>query len=304
MVLNNYNDQIRDMIKKVIDKYYLKGLSINQGIEKFRYYLYEVESSNNSQERKTRDNCILCAYLDTLYFTIYKHKMCMMKPDDMDLLNRLCQLHDRNDVLAEVSCDPAFLSTLLLNSYEFSSLTYLGKITLIKSLTDVEHSWLSNKNIMHIIDLNTYGKKITMDDLVLDIKEQLKVHEKLLDIDFNDGILLNISGFISNLMRFDQANGIDLVLNIGKIDYGVSKYLEKRGLLDDGIIDHIDYYENYSSDDIIYRLIYDMSFLQDALSMFMSLYIYQNYDDISLNEEILNTNDVKKIVKKLNPNKK
>lgn len=296
----NFNDEIRNVVKKAIDKNYLKGYTVNQSIDKLRDILYDLETSNQQDEKNNRENIIMCTYLDSLYMLIYKHKESMMKLDDVELLNRLCQIDGKDDLLAEVSCDPNFFSKLILNSYEFSTLTNLGKTIIIKSLTDIEHRWLMDRYLMHFMDLSTYGKKVVIDDLVLDIQNQIKEQDKLLDICFIDGILLNISGFISNMIRFDQDNGIDLVLNIGKIDYAVSKYLEQVGDIDDNIIDHIDYYENYPLDDIIYRLTCDMPFLQSALNMFISFYIHRSYNDLVLKEDLLNSGDVKKLKKKFN----
>lgn len=300
MVFVNYNDEIRMMLKKVIDKYCLRGFSINESIDSLRDTLYNMEISDEKIDLKTRENCILCIYLDTLYMTIYKHKGSIMKIEDVDLLNRLCQINDKNDLLAEVSCDPDFFSKLIFNSYEFSSLTNLGKIILVRSLTNMERNWIISKNVMHIMDLNTYGREITIDDLVLDIEAQIKDQDKLLDIEFEDGILLNISGFISNMIRFDRNNGIKLLLNVGKIDYAVSKYLKKMNIFEDDVLDHIDYYENYSLDDIVYRLTYDMTFLQSALVNLISLYIYKSYNGIELSDDLLNNSAVKKLDKKFN----
>lgn len=300
MVFINYNDEIRGMLKKVIDKYYLKGFSINESVAFVRDALYNLEVSDKKIDIQTRESWISCAYLDTLYMSIYKHKESMMKIEDVDLLNRLCQINSKNDLLAEVSCDPDFFSKLIFNSYEFNTLTNLGKTILVKSLTNMERNWIISKNVMHIMDLNTYGKEITIDDLVLDIETQIKDQDKLLDIEFEDGILLNISGFISNMIRFDRGNGIKLLLDVGKIDYAVSKYLEKMNILDDDVLDHIDYYENYSLDDIAYRLTYDMTFLQTALVNLISLYIHKSYNGIELNNDLLNNNAVKKLEKKFN----
>lgn len=300
MVFANYNDEIRTMLKKVIDKYCFKGFTINESVDFFRDALYNLEVSEQKKDLKTRENCILCVYLDTLYITIYKHKNSMMKIEDVDLLNRLYQINGKDDLLAEVSCDPNFFSKLIFNSYEFNSLTNLGKIILVKSLTNIERNWIISKNVMHLMDLNTYGQEIAIDDLILDIETQIKEQDKLLDIEFEEEILLNISGFISNIMRFDQSNGIKLLLNLGKIDYAVSKYLEKMNVIEDDIVDHIDYYENYSLDDIIYRLTYDMSFLQSALVKLISLYIHKSYNDLELNDDLMNNNAVKKLDKKFN----
>lgn len=300
MDIINLNDDIRNILKESINKGCLKGFTINQSIDRLRDTLYDLETSNQQLEKNNRENIIMCIYVDTLYMLIYKHKMSMMTLEDVDQLKRLCELSGKDDVLAEVSCDPDLFSKLILHSYEFSNLTTLGKTMVIKSLTSMEHRWLMDKNVMHVMDLSTYGRKVELNDLVLDIQNQIKEQDKLLDIYFIDGILLNVSGFISNLIRFDQSSGIDLVLNIGTLDYAVSKYLEQKGYADDNIIDHIDYYENYSLDDIIDRLIYDMSFLQCALSMVISFYIHKSYDDLELSEDLLNNNAVKKLKKKFN----
>ena len=66
------------------------------------------------------------------------------------------------------------------------------------------------------------------------------------------------------------------------------------------MLDHIDYYENYNLDDIIYRLTTDEVFLKDSLWMIISLYIDKSYDDIELSTDILDNKEVSKVYKKLN----
>ena len=67
MVFVNYNDEIRGILKKVIDKYCLKGFSTKESINFLRDTLYNLEISDKKIDIQTRENFILCAYLDSLY---------------------------------------------------------------------------------------------------------------------------------------------------------------------------------------------------------------------------------------------
>ena len=118
-------------------------------------------------------------------------------------------------------------------------------------------------------------------------------------MDLDENNVLMITNFVRNLFCLDRDNCLDLVLDIAKKDYAVCKYLINY-LEDDMMLDHIDYYENYNLDDIIYRLTTDEVFLKDSLWMIISLYIDKSYDDIELSTDILDNKEVSKVYKKLN----
>ena len=91
----------------------------------------------------------------------------------------------------------------------------------------------------------------------------------------------------------------ELIVEIGKVDYAVCKYLIKYINDSDLLLDHIDYYEGCDLNDILYRLTTDEVFLKDAIWMLISFYIDKSYEGISLENNVLNTVETSKVNKKM-----
>lgn len=299
MEIYNRNDIVRKELTKFIDKCMLNGMSVEESSNMYRDILYKMESNSNKEIRDYRNYNICIMYLDALKLTTYNHKNLLVDDNELEFYSLLSDICDENDLLSEVSFDSSLFSKIIKYSYKYSKLDSLTKSLIIKSLSNLENNFISEIIPYHKLDLLIYDKEISLDDLIDTLEKNKKYQHKFFRMNLDENNILMITNFVRKLFCLDRDNSMKLILDIGKKDYAVCKYLSKH-IEDDLLLDHIDYYENYSLDDIIYRLTTDEVFLKDCLWMIFSLYIDKKFDDIELTEDILNRKEVSKIYKKLN----
>lgn len=300
----NFNDTIRKTMKLGIDTLIynektLKAMTPEEAMIIYRDNLYDLEISDKPMDKWFREQSILCMYLDTFKICNHKQKEGLSLDQDIELFNILTNFDSSDEIIAEVSADPNFLYRLILNSYNFTSMNNLGKITLIKSLSYTENEWLSSLIPSHQLDLDIYDIEVDIPYLVDNIKKDLKYQQDNLDLKMENAIILRITGFIRNLFKTHHESGLKLALELAKIDYAGAKYLSKYIPNDDLLVEKIDFYENYLLDDILYQLVNSEVFLRNAVWMFYSIYIDKNYDSIEIDEASLDSDETRKMNKKL-----
>ncbi len=294
-----FNKQIRSIVSKWVEEGELKGIDRKKTIDLKIPYIYTLFEKDAYS--KLGVCMLLCTgYLDAYKILSYKQKECMNNDEEEDILGLLCDIEDYDDLVAEISADPNLLARLLEKIDEFANMNGLAKMLLVKSLSDSENAWLNSRFCNHQEDIINYDKEVTVSLLTTNYKRKKHYQENVSMIDFNDGIIMNLVGFINNLVKIDMDNATSLALEIGKIDYAASKYLVgKFSDEDDIFLDHIDYYESYPVDAIVNRLLFSPEFLKDAIWMVLAIMVNKNYRDIPLSEDLLANKDAKKMAKKL-----
>ena len=295
----NINDVIRSKVVDTIDGFIKEGNTFEESICLFRDLIYEYDMENILNNNKFHEKVIALAFCDAIKILLFKIKNGIVSDDDMIKFNCIKDIEDYSNLYAEVSADSDLFSYLLKQCYNFCKINYFGRINIIKSLSETENYWLTSINPQHFFDLTTYGIKVELDDIIKYFKVEVDYQNKNFDNDMSDINVLNILGLLKNLIKFDYNNFLYLSLEIASIDYSVCKFLLDNNLESDNLLDHVDVYENYSSDFIINKLTQDDAFLKNSIWMFYSLYIDKCYGDIKLTEEIMNSDYTKTIKKKL-----
>ena len=302
MELNSLNSITRNEIYSYIDKMIRNGKTVKESADELRDTLYESQiydyTTEDNMIKKYRELVINTAYLDALKMTIYKHKVGLVNDEELIFFNNLTGLEDLEELYSETSADFDLLSNILVECYNYNSLNEFSKSIIMKSLTESENNFLCQTFKLHIYDTLVYCRNITIDDLINYYNKLIKHEKKYLGEALDDNNLTIVYSYIHNLNKYDRENAIDLLLELGKIDYSVCKFLSTK-IDSEFILDHIDYYENYSLDDILYKLSTNQIFLSDVIYMFKALYIDKSYDDIELSIDILKTDYSRKIEKKL-----
>ena len=300
--MKTYNQKMRDILSKHIEFYQDRGFKVHNSAVKYADILYQLKDSKNPYEKLYSEYLIYIMYLDAYKMNSYMQKECITSDTDLDLLDQLAHIIDSDDLLAEVSADPSFLVKLIESSYQFHEMNALGKINVIKSLDQYENDWLEERYPMHRQDLETYDIKITLQHLLTNIQNQTKYQKKKLMIDFQEGILMSVTGFIRNLVKNDYNNAIELLNEIAVADYISSKALLEKVEDDELLIDHIDLYENYSRNEILYELINNPEFLMCTMETIASVYVYGEYEGIKVQKDEIDENKGKSLMKKLTIN--
>lgn len=297
------NDNVREQLVKYVDKLLLKGKNIDEVTDLIRDNLYSIETKNDLKQQKNKENVIQLLYLDSYKLLTYKNKVGILSDEDLLYTNNIINIESMDELTSELSAEIDLFSRMIKECYNYSKLNSFSKTIIIKSLSNDENQYLSKYFRLHFFDLISYNKKINIDDIINFMSEIIIYQEKNIgEILYNNNVK-TLLGFLEVLYKYDTDNTIDLLLNMARIDYSACKHISKY-IIDDIVLDHIDYYENYSFDDIINRLINDTVFLNDVIFMFIALYFDRKYESVNLSEDIFNADECKKTLKKLYVQKK
>lgn len=299
MEVLNFNDGIRRIPLEYIDKYCLNGLTLDEAVDRFRDNLYDLENSFDVNKIAIREHIIKILYLDAIKMALYIHKTGIVNDEEAIFLCDLKEINSEEDLLAEVSCNPYLFSKIIKYAYKYIEIDNLSKKLIVKSLSPIENDWLTKLISYHFFDVLQYSTSITLEEVVEELKSNKKYQEKNFVQDLSDSNALRIMGVIQALSLYDRNGYYNLLLDIAKTDYGVCKYLNKQ--IDDCpmIDDHIDFYENYPINDILFNLTTNQMFLKSSIWMVISYYIDKQYDEIPLPDDIIEKEVSKKMIKKL-----
>ena len=297
--MENYNQKIRNIFGKHIDAGIACGLSIRESASSYANTLYKLEITSDPYEKLYREYLITIMYLDAYKLSLYRQKQCMADDSDTEFLGQLIDIKNQDGLLAEVSSNPEFLIRLIEESYHFREMYGLFKVNILKSLSDIENEWLLEEYPIHQLDLDTYDIEIHLEHILKSIETQTEHQIKDVFFEFQEAIILNITGFIYNLTNFDYENAEKLLLEIAGKDYVASKFLVGHFGEDEMLLDHIDLYENYSRESILSVLFEEPEFLKDMIWNIACVYVYKKYDGVSISlEEIDDCKDTE-VMKKL-----
>ncbi len=293
----NFNDQVRNILTKNLEKYLIKGFSIRESANFFAEEFYNSENFFEFYFRIFREYLLAIIFLDTYKLLSYKQKECMCNDEDDNVFMILYDIEDNLDLVIEISTNPGFLVYLIEECYNFSELDNLSKINIVKSLNKSENNKLKSIFPIHSQDLEKYDLKIDLGYIVSIIQSKIK-NQQINLLDFPDAIFMNVLGFIRNLIKNDRDNIYSLLLDIAKIDYMASKYLVKN-VDSTEIKEHIVSYEKYDLGMIFEKLMNNQDFLYEAIYMIVRVYIYKCYEGIELDLDKIQINDSDVIIRKL-----
>ncbi len=297
--MDNYNVKVREIIENWVETGNQLGVDAHTLLSAHLPNIYNFFQDENNSVISTY--LLEVAYLDAYKMYSYKQKECLNSDGDEDIFGLLNDVGDLSDLVSLIYDEPIFFEKILYSCYEFSNLSYLGKSVIMKSLTPNENLYLSELFPVHNQD-NCYNTLIGIDTIIKYISDKNEYQHTVMGIEFRGGIISNVLGYISNLMKFDYENAIYLLLEIGKIDYATSKYLfENINLEEDKNLfnDHVDLYENYNTADIIAKLLNDRDFLSDAIWNLADTYVYNEYANLEVTPELVKSTSADEISKKL-----
>lgn len=293
--MNNYNKQLRNIIANSINNiancfYY----PIDTAILYYEQFLYELFDTNNLICKILKQYICELSYIDAYTIYSYKHKKLLTNHQDIFNYNEIANIIDNNELLATISADPNFFDHLLKSTYNFHYSNGLTKTIMVKSLNEYDKEKLNTIAPIHQYDLQSYDKKITLEDLLKNYKNQSILYDKELDINFEEAKIDTLYGFIKELSLYDINNTNEILKKIAKIDYKISLYLKDKVIDNSTINNHINIYKNDESI-ILDELLYNKEFLIDAIWMVIDACINHNYNEIKIDESL--TNDILKLKK-------
>lgn len=287
----NYNRKVRNELCKTIDTLMHKtGLPLEICIDIYME-LYYIPIDKNDKIRMVQRaflNSVL--FVDTFKMLVYKQKENMCSDEELIYFNMLVNTKDFSDAITDFSSDIGYLRKCISLTYEFHKLPGFAKVNIVKSLSEQENDWLLSLFEVHQFDLDSYGRNINLSDVKKNMKNQYN-HQMNMNGDVClDSIAVSVLGFVKNLFKNDEENAYTLLLEIGKEDYEINKYINSKKE-DDETIDHIDLYENYSQEQIVEHLRYNEAYLVDAIWAILEANILNKYKDVEIENYGINDSD-------------
>lgn len=291
MEQTNYNRKVRNELCKTIDTLmYKTGLPLEICIDIYME-LYYIPIDKNDKIRMVQRaflNSVL--FIDAFKMLVYKQKENMCSDEELIYFNMLVNTKDYTDATTDFSSDIGYLRKCISSVYEFHKLPGLAKVNIVKSLSEQENEWLLSLFEVHQFDLDTYARNINLSDIIKNMKNQYN-HQMHTNNDVClDSIAVSVLGFIKNLFKNDEENAYSLLLEIGKEDYEINKFLYGKTENDD-VIEHIDLYENYSQEDIVENLRYNEAFLVNAIWAILEANLLNKYNDVEIDNYSMNDSD-------------
>ena len=309
MVLD-INKKLRYGIEQQVDYLQNRGCTVKKACriitekiyDKSSYY-FNKDYNNPTEATVDQERNIFYLYLNLLsgiaYYDAYKEYSYKLKHQkstdtDMNILDDLSRIIDLDEVTILPSTNPDLFSTMLESVYNFNISNGLSKVIQVRSLDEKETDKVKTICSTYEEDNQNYGtsNQITLERL---IKNYIGIQNKLKKddiVDFEEFTDQMIKAFLKELIIVDNNNGYHLLLELAKNDYTVSKYLMEFVGEQEEMIKHIDFYAKENDEDIVNRLIYDDSFLSDAIYMGITTIANEEYLSIGIDNHKSITDDV------------
>ncbi len=282
-----FSDEMRKKIATEINSLLYDGFTLEESIITYVQGFYNLDVIQNPLIYLIKSAILTISYLDAYKLYSYKQKEGLTNGVEEDYLGILLNIENTDDLIAEASSDPEFLKIIIAASYEFSEMDELGKILMLKSLSLAENVFLEEMSSFHTFDLERYNRLITLKTLNEAYIQKRSKQILVGGVDFEVAIIMSLYGFVRNLIKLDYDNARELLCEIAKVDYTISKYFQQEKN-NKSILNTIDFYEKNDFDMILHRLMTDQDFCREAL--------WNTIDVISKNEcngTILSLDEIK-----------
>ncbi len=294
--MESYNNKIRTVLIKNLENYLSKGYSVKESVSFYSIQVSELINSVDKYIQIYYEYLVIIMYLDAFKWYSYKLKDCMIN-DNNPFLEKLFGVKNSTDLFFEIEENPNFLSNLMETSYNFICLDELAKIILFKSLNEEENKNLCDNFFIHQQDLEKYDFEIDLNYIILIMQRKIKAKKNMSNVLFQE-IIINMGGFIRNLIKNDRKNIINILVEIAKIDYMSSKFL-LRVINNKVLKEHLLVYENADINTILEKLMDNQNFLFNALLMIVHVYVYGYYEGVEITLDIINKNNNDPVIRKL-----
>lgn len=295
--LRNINEQVRFNLNKRIEQ----GISSCKTLD----IIIATIVNDFSNDILTNKNEHLWEYImglsfiDTYRIYSFKNKKGLLNIDEKEVYYYLCNVRDSIDLYSELSTSFDFFEKLLVNLYDFYNFNPLTKWELTKTLTEREKLKLLEIFPEAKIDLEKDSHHININDIIESIKKELDIYENELEYDFEEGIILNIVGFIKSMFSIDKENAITLCLSLARQDYLISSYLSTIQLEETKGKKHYEFYKNNDIETIILKFYQDQDFTFEVIKNLIDLYIREKHNKIALDSKKFNDPTETKVLQKL-----
>ena len=292
--MENYNDILRKkFVDLVMDLVLKKMYTLDEAFKDCVDMFYSIDEKSNPYHKVLKQYRGGLLYLDSYKLCVYKMKKNICTDLDKDVFSRLYLLEDYVDLMTEYSADPAFFLRVMKRAFEAMQLNSWGRTLLVYSLTEAENAKILEMFPQHQQDIDSYKNICTLESLLNKYNYEEKYFKAVMSIEFKEGIIMEVAGFIRELKNFNESNAKRLCLEIAKDDCLALNFI--RDIIDsDEVKNRCLFYEENDSIDIVDKLLEDEDLLRKSLEMVVSLNLTCEYEGIELDKETISSekNDI------------
>ena len=294
-----YNQKIREILYKKIDDLLLEGNSIDEVTSEFtdslydEYIMYSNEEYYNSNEERDLDKVEFevrlyyisaIIYIDAYKYYNYKFNNLSLEEFEIDTFNELKEIESLDDVVVMISSEPVSYANMLRCAYDYENASGLTKLLMVRNLTDEDNDRLLNITEIHREDLEYYGETnpLNVARFIQSYNSYVNYYNRYYTEDPEDDIVKTFNNFLKQLYLVDKDNCIELIIDLAKNDYIMTKYLNSK-INDDELKDYLKLYCSLSQSQIIDKLLHDRKLFRKVLFMNVDLYNNNIFENLNIN---------------------
>ena len=171
---------------------------------------------------------LLTYYTDFYMVLNAKKKEVALDTKEFELLTLCTDIHDYDDLVAEISATPFLLEEMMKASLKVEGLSFLGKMNLYHYLEEEDKEIILKVNPTFIEEEETYSRFIEPKDYIRHFKEQIQKYERVKEEAphlVKEAFVTEICGFLKNLSIYDYENYINNMKDMAIFHYEYLKYI-------------------------------------------------------------------------------
>jgi hypothetical protein len=312
-----YPDQIRENILKTLQNYLSSCYSLEEFTAMYEQGIYFQLDQIKPSLKKIYTYLELAVTFSDLYkILIYKRNQNQLTIEDYFYLSEVDEIIDLDDVIVSVSASPILLERMLKASLEFQELSYLGKETMMMSLSEDDNHYLKGVSPFHEIDQEVYLRKIELTDYINHFKtESYRINQKESYYVMPDHFTEEICSFLTQLSKYNYENFRSNIKDLLIFYYAYGKYtLDFKKQITQGSMEDIQnivsLFEQMDIEESIQNLLHNHDLLFCIVDFYLNIYplktIYYQDEQVSYQtvEEYMKTISDEKIKQKLDDKRK
>ncbi len=272
---NIFSNQIRESFIKKFDS---SSYSLDEFISTYEQYIYLILDTKEKSLQKIYTYIELIVSFSDLYrILIHKRNQNMLTTEDYFYLSQLEEVIELDDLIPEISSVPSFLEQMLKAMVEFHNMPFLGKVSVMQSLSEEDYDYLNQ--ICPILDeKEQYLREITLTDYVEHIENQ--TDKIILSEEYNvspDHFVEEICGFMLNLSKYDYENFSNNIKDLLIPYYEYGKYTIDHDksisqIPKENIEQIVSLFEDSDLENIIQEILYNRDILFALVDFFLNVY--------------------------------
>jgi hypothetical protein len=273
------SNQIRENLLKRLQCCLNSCCSLDEFTVIYEQFIYfELERSKNPIQKIYTYMELAVAFSDLYKLCIYKRNQNELTVEDYFYLSEIDDINDLEDVIVSASAAPIFLERMIKASLEFNELSFLGKETVMMSLNEDDHNYLSGIANCHEMDKEIYLREIELTDYINHFETEAKrINQEENYYVMADHFTEEICSFLTNLSKYNYENFANNIKDLLIFYYEYGKYTidHNKQIMqgsEEDIQSIVSLFEKMNIEDIIQESLYNHDLLFCIVDFYLNTY--------------------------------